>query len=129
MTMKLRKNRLLSYLAVLSPMLICAANALATASFTVTITAGQSPSPVCAGSSATYTVQVTSGGNPSSDTVTLSASNLPGAVTAGFSPSTFTFTGNNSQSSQMTLTTPSALAGGTYSGLTLTATPQTGSPG
>src|ERR1041384_4020584 len=55
----------------------------------------QTPSPVCAGSTATYIVTVGEGGNPSSNTVTLSITTaLPSGVTASFSPTSLNFSSN-----------------------------------
>src|ERR1044071_6188121 len=82
----------------------------------VSITVGQSPNPVCPGSSAIYTVSVNEGGNPTDNTVTLAITTaLPSGVTASFSPSTLSFTSNATKTSTLTLSTSSGTPAATTS--------------
>jgi len=79
-----------------------------------TVTVGtQSPNPVIAGSSASYTITVNFNGSGSSCTSPLSVSSvLPTGVTASFSPSSVTSTGGN-VTSTLTLTTSTTTPVGT----------------
>ena len=72
----------------------------------------QTPSPVIAGNSATYTVTVGFNGNGNPCTVTLNASGLPAGATATFTPNPVLGPANTT--SQMTISTTGATAGGTH---------------
>src|SRR5262245_62512 len=79
----------------------------------VAIVVGQSPSLVCPGSPATYTVRVTRTGNGGLN-VALSIPDLPG-VSASFVPNPVVFSGNTlTMDSTLTLPPSATFAGGTH---------------
>ena len=76
----------------------------------------QSPSPLPAGHSATYTVTVNRGSSTGNFTANLTTSALPAGATGTFSPTAVSFTAaaQTSQQSTLTITSTAALAAGTY---------------
>jgi hypothetical protein len=76
----------------------------------------QTPSPLAAGHSATYTVTVNRGSSTGNFTADLSTSGLPAGATGSFSPAAVSFTAaaQTSQTSTLTITSTTALAAGSY---------------
>jgi hypothetical protein len=99
---------------------------------------GQSPNPVTAGGSATFTIQVVYAGTNENCTVSLAAAPSgspawPAGATFGFTPSSVTGHGSGgggvvvSPTSVLTIGTPATMAAGTYQFMvTRTQTPQSG---
>ncbi|MEA5453772.1 hypothetical protein SPF06_03465 [Sinomonas sp. JGH33] len=107
------KIAVISLLGVLLPAgALFAATQTAKPSFTVQVSpASQS---VVRGSSAAYTVTVTSQ-NGFAGTASLSAGSLPSAATAAFSPSSLSLTSGSTATSTLTVSTTSSTPVGTYS--------------
>ncbi|HXU77487.1 MAG TPA: hypothetical protein VN794_13020, partial [Methylomirabilota bacterium] len=84
----------------------------------------QSPSPVCAGSSATYSITTTFNGNGTTIIADLSASGLPVGATVSFNPPAVDSSINPTNSS-LTVSTLASLPAGTYP-FTVTATERGG---
>lgn len=76
----------------------------------------QSPSPLPAGHSATYTVTVNRGSSTGNFTANLATAGLPAGATGSFSPASVSFTSaaQTSQTSTLTITSTNALAAGNY---------------
>ena len=76
----------------------------------------QTPSPLAAGNSATYSVTVNRGSSTGNFTANLAASGLPAGATGTFSPASVSFTAaaQTSQPSTLTITSTAALAAGSY---------------
>lgn len=103
-------KRISALLAVLA----CATPAIAGSSVGSVSVGSQLPASIMPGNSATYTITVVRAGSGNLD-VYLTATNLPIGVTGAFVPSVVHFSGSPStNTSMLTLTTPSGLAQGTY---------------
>jgi hypothetical protein len=76
----------------------------------------QSPSPLPAGHSATYTVTVNRGSSTGNFTANLTTSGLPAGATSSFSPASVSFTSaaQTSQQSTLTITSTASLPAGSF---------------
>jgi hypothetical protein len=83
----------------------------------------QSPSPLAAGQSATFTVTVNRGSSTGNFTANLALTGLPAGTTGTFVPASVAFTAaaQTSRTSTLTITSPVSLAAGSY-GFTVSAT-------
>ncbi len=77
----------------------------------------QTPSPLAAGHSATFTVTVNRGSSTGNFSATLASSGLPVGATGAFAPASVSFTSaaQTSQTSTLTITSLATLAAGNYS--------------
>jgi len=76
----------------------------------------QSPSPLPAGNSATFTITVNRGSSTGNFSAALALSGLPAGTTGSFAPASVSFTAaaQTSQTSTLTITSPNSLAAGSY---------------